>query len=57
MANIMDIIIEQIPKAELFRRLIQQHEIEIQANKEWCEQTIIWQNGCIVRYEKKEKYQ
>jgi hypothetical protein len=44
-------------KTELLKKIIEQHQIEIKDRKEWVEQVIIWQDGVIVRYEKKEKYQ
>ena len=53
----MDILIDVKLKTELLLKLAEQHQAEIQSNKEYCEQRIIWQNGVIVRYEKVEKYQ
>jgi hypothetical protein len=57
----MDIVVEfpdypPIPKSEMFKRLARQHEIEIEAGAEWCEQRIVWQKGKVVRYEKLERF-
>ena len=52
----MKILIEKLTKTELLKRLIEQHQSEIECNNEWCEQRIIWQDGKIVSYEKLEKY-
>ena len=49
--------IPEVSKSEMLKKLASQHEIEIERNKEWCEQRIIWHNGQIVRYEKLESYQ
>ena len=48
---------EIISKSETLKKLERQHEIEIEDNNEWCEQRIVWQDGKIIHYEKREKYQ